>query len=125
MTPARPPHFFLEGGDQLAADAAWLPNVDFKHYPSDFTTDADGRVALPALIPGRRTGSATGRLATRRKGFRSARNSPSSRVRTSNWAISSSRNRLAPFEIKCKCHAFDTSLGRMMDAAADSNRASS
>ena len=76
MTPGATPHFFLEGGDQLAADAAWLPNVDFKHYPSDFTTDADGRVTLPALIPGACTGSATGRLATRRRGFRSARTSP-------------------------------------------------
>ena len=37
---------------QLAADEACLPNVDPRHYPNGFATDADGRVTLPALIPG-------------------------------------------------------------------------
>ena len=32
--------------------AAFLPNVDPKHYPNGTATDADGRVTLPALIPG-------------------------------------------------------------------------
>ena len=36
----------------LAADGAYLPNVDRKHYPNELATDADGRVTLPALIPG-------------------------------------------------------------------------
>jgi RNA polymerase sigma factor (sigma-70 family) len=40
----------------LAADAAYLPNVDPKHYrsqgPQSVQTDADGKVTLTALIPG-------------------------------------------------------------------------
>jgi RNA polymerase sigma factor (sigma-70 family) len=36
----------------LTADAAYLPNVDRIHYWKAPLTDADGRVTLPALIPG-------------------------------------------------------------------------
>ena len=39
-------------GDQPAADQAFLPNLDPKHYPNDLKTDAEGRVELPGLIPG-------------------------------------------------------------------------
>jgi protocatechuate 3,4-dioxygenase beta subunit len=52
MTPGSTHHIYLDGGDTLAADEAFLPNVDRKHYPSDLATDADGRIILPALIPG-------------------------------------------------------------------------
>ena len=41
---------------KLAADAAYLPNVDPKHYrsqgPQGLVTDAEGRITLPDLIPG-------------------------------------------------------------------------
>jgi RNA polymerase sigma factor (sigma-70 family) len=41
---------------KLAADAAYLPNVDPKHYrsrgPQSLVTDADGKITFPALIPG-------------------------------------------------------------------------
>jgi RNA polymerase sigma factor (sigma-70 family) len=36
----------------LTADAAYMPNVDRIHYWKAPLTDADGRVTLPALIPG-------------------------------------------------------------------------
>jgi hypothetical protein len=37
-----------------AADQAFLPNVDTRHYrePTGTLTDAEGRLTLPALIPG-------------------------------------------------------------------------
>jgi hypothetical protein len=38
--------------DKLSADAAYLPDFDRKHYPLMLDTDAEGRVTLPALIPG-------------------------------------------------------------------------
>jgi hypothetical protein len=42
--------------DKLAADVAYLPNVDPKHYrtqgPQQTVTDDQGRITLPALIPG-------------------------------------------------------------------------
>ncbi len=37
---------------QLSADAAWMINVDRKHYWNSPTTDAEGRITLPDLIPG-------------------------------------------------------------------------
>jgi hypothetical protein len=39
---------------QLAADAAFMPNVDPKHYwgPRGPSSDAEGRICLPVLIPG-------------------------------------------------------------------------
>jgi len=39
----------------VAADAAFMANVDPKHYssgPRGPVTDAEGRITLPALIPG-------------------------------------------------------------------------
>ncbi len=42
----------MDRGKALAADGAYIPNVDPRHHPNDLTTDADGRVTLPALIPG-------------------------------------------------------------------------
>jgi hypothetical protein len=52
MTPGTTQQMMVDGGDQLAADAAFLANVDGKHYPNGLSTDADGRVILPDLIPG-------------------------------------------------------------------------
>ena len=44
MTPGSTHGFFADRGEQLQADAAYLPNVDPKHYGKDFVTDAEGRV---------------------------------------------------------------------------------
>jgi hypothetical protein len=41
-----------EARSMLAADAAYMPNVDRQHYWKPAVTDADGRIALPDLIPG-------------------------------------------------------------------------
>ena len=41
-----------EAQAQLAADAAAVVNLDRKHYWNGMLTDADGRIALPSLIPG-------------------------------------------------------------------------
>jgi hypothetical protein len=59
------PHFELVGtpglskGDRhkdsqasLAADAAYLPNLDRQHYWKAPLTDLDGRITLPDLVPG-------------------------------------------------------------------------
>ncbi len=51
-------HSFLQKGPaelaKLEADAAFLPNIDPRHYqrPNGPLTDADGRITLPNLIPG-------------------------------------------------------------------------
>jgi len=52
MTPGAPRLGFLDRGETLAADGAFLPNVDSKHHPVELATNAEGRVSLPALIPG-------------------------------------------------------------------------
>jgi RNA polymerase sigma factor (sigma-70 family) len=39
-------------GDSLAAELAFVANVDRKHHANNLATDADGRVTLAALIPG-------------------------------------------------------------------------
>jgi hypothetical protein len=51
MTPGSNNLGFMDR-DTMAADAAYLPNVDRKNHPHDLATDAEGRVTLPALIPG-------------------------------------------------------------------------
>jgi hypothetical protein len=52
MTPGAVRPFYVGGGEQLAADEAFLSNFDYKHYPNGPSTNADGRVTLPDLIPG-------------------------------------------------------------------------
>jgi RNA polymerase sigma factor (sigma-70 family) len=54
MTPGPTQSGFVESGTQLAADEAYLPNIDPKHYaqPRGAVTDADGKVTLVGLIPG-------------------------------------------------------------------------
>ena len=41
-----------ESKSKLSADAAWLVNLDRKHYWHGPLTDAEGRITLPDLIPG-------------------------------------------------------------------------
>ncbi len=74
MTPGTSTIGFADRGESLAADGAFLPNVDPKHYSGDRqvgeprgpVTDSEGRVTLPALIPGAPHRSATGRPSTSR-----------------------------------------------------------
>jgi RNA polymerase sigma factor (sigma-70 family) len=44
--------FQLKKAGPLFADGATLDGVDPTHYPGPITSGADGRIALPALIPG-------------------------------------------------------------------------
>ena len=53
-----------ESQSMLAADAASLPNVDRIHYSKAPFTDSEGRITLPALIPGAYTASAIVRRST-------------------------------------------------------------
>jgi RNA polymerase sigma factor (sigma-70 family) len=52
MTPGMVRGKRVDAGSELAADEAFLPNVDRKHHPTGLATDAEGRVTLPDLIPG-------------------------------------------------------------------------
>ena len=52
MTPGEPKTMGLVDQGEPAADGAYLPNVDRKHYRNELATDAEGRITLPALIPG-------------------------------------------------------------------------
>jgi RNA polymerase sigma factor (sigma-70 family) len=52
MTPGAPQTMMATEGEQLTADQAFLPNIDYKHYPNGPRTDTEGRVVLPDLIPG-------------------------------------------------------------------------
>ncbi|SIN70423.1 RNA polymerase sigma factor, sigma-70 family [Singulisphaera sp. GP187] len=52
MTPGSTHSLFVDKGEHLAADATFLSNVAPKHYGNDFATDAEGRITMPALIPG-------------------------------------------------------------------------
>jgi hypothetical protein len=52
MTPGPNRSGFVDRGKLLTADAAFMPNVDPKHYPNELATDSEGRITLPALIPG-------------------------------------------------------------------------
>jgi RNA polymerase sigma factor (sigma-70 family) len=53
MTPGSSTIHNSDRGESLAAEGAYLPNVDPKHHPhSGVFTDAQGGVTLPALIPG-------------------------------------------------------------------------
>jgi hypothetical protein len=52
MSPGSPTIGPIDRGDSLAAEGAYLGNIDRKHHPNNLTTDADGRVTLAALIPG-------------------------------------------------------------------------
>ncbi len=73
--------------NRLAADQDFVARFDPIHYPKGLVSDAQGQLALPALIPGatyRIYDSTTGDAA----GPGSARNSPSSLARRSTWAIS-------------------------------------
>jgi hypothetical protein len=52
MTPGSSTIGLADRGESLAAEGAYLPNVDPKHHPNNLATDPDGLVTLPALIPG-------------------------------------------------------------------------
>jgi hypothetical protein len=52
MTPGGPSVGQLGRGESIAADGAFLPNVDRKHHPNGLAPDADGRITFDALIPG-------------------------------------------------------------------------
>ena len=72
----------------LLADQDFLTEIDPINYPKDPASDAQGRIAFPALVPG-----ATYRIIDLTRSAiqparSSARNSPSSPARHSTWAIS-------------------------------------
>jgi hypothetical protein len=52
MTPGSVQGGPVDRGDQLQADLANPRSFDTKQYGNDLITDADGRVSMPALIPG-------------------------------------------------------------------------
>ncbi len=52
MTPGGPAVGQIARGESIAADGAFLPNVDRKHHPNGLAPDADGRITFDALIPG-------------------------------------------------------------------------
>ncbi len=53
VTPGPPSYGFpSEQASLLSADEAALNQVDTVNYPAEVTTDADGRITLPVLIPG-------------------------------------------------------------------------
>jgi RNA polymerase sigma factor (sigma-70 family) len=52
MTPGSSTMGYLDRGESLAAEGTQLSNFDPKNHPGGLATDAEGRVTLPALIPG-------------------------------------------------------------------------
>jgi hypothetical protein len=53
VTPGRPPYDFEAAKrGELAADSDFVVNIDRANYRNASVTDAEGRITLPALIPG-------------------------------------------------------------------------
>ncbi len=91
----------------LLADIGFLTGVDPINYEKFPTSDSQGRIVFPALIPARTTGSSTTRPSAMRPAPRSARSSPSSPARRSTWATSASRSR----RLRSDRSTFDGSVG--------------
>ncbi len=78
---------------ELSADDASLIEVNPINYATAPVPEANGRLTLPVLIPAQRIGSSiTPCSSAARSAGKSARNSPSSRAKSSTWAISGSPN---------------------------------